>query len=77
VQNTAKFLSVEHIVREHWSTYGRNYYSRYDYEGCESGPAEKMMANLRELASKIQVADIAMICSIIALRHAGGLGGRH
>lgn len=24
---------VEDIVKEHWRIYGRNYYSRYDYEG--------------------------------------------
>jgi len=27
---------VEQIVREHWQTYGRNYYSRHDYEGYDS-----------------------------------------
>ena len=27
------------IVREHWATYGRNYYSRYDYETVDSGAA--------------------------------------
>jgi len=26
-----KLFGVEDIVREHWSTFGRNYYSRYDY----------------------------------------------
>ena len=24
--------SVESLVREHWRTYGRNFYSRHDYE---------------------------------------------
>ena len=28
--------SVAEIVRDHWRTYGRNYYSRHDYEGVES-----------------------------------------
>lgn len=27
-----KFVTVEDIVRQHWSTYGRHYYTRYDYE---------------------------------------------
>lgn len=31
--------SVEQIVREHWQTYGRNYYSRHDYEGVDSDRA--------------------------------------
>ncbi|MEM8807373.1 MAG: alpha-D-glucose phosphate-specific phosphoglucomutase [Cyanobacteria bacterium P01_G01_bin.38] len=39
--------SVEDIVREHWQTYGRNYYSRHDYEGVESDKANTLMGNLR------------------------------
>lgn len=27
-----KLVSVEDIVRQHWTTYGRHYYTRYDYE---------------------------------------------
>lgn len=40
--------SVEDIVREHWKTYGRNYYSRHDYEGVESDRANQLMAHLRQ-----------------------------
>ncbi|HEY9738319.1 MAG TPA: alpha-D-glucose phosphate-specific phosphoglucomutase, partial [Trichocoleus sp.] len=39
--------SVEDIVKEHWRTYGRNYYSRHDYEAVESDPANTLMENLR------------------------------
>jgi phosphoglucomutase len=39
--------SVEQIVREHWLTYGRNYYSRHDYEGVENDKAHSLMENLR------------------------------
>ena len=39
--------SVEDIVREHWQTYGRNYYSRHDYEEVDSGNANTLMDNLR------------------------------
>ncbi|MBD0344724.1 MAG: alpha-D-glucose phosphate-specific phosphoglucomutase, partial [Coleofasciculus sp. Co-bin14] len=39
--------SVEQIVQEHWQTYGRNYYSRHDYEGVDSDRANTLMANLR------------------------------
>lgn len=28
----AKLVTVEDIVRKHWATYGRHYYTRYDYE---------------------------------------------
>jgi phosphoglucomutase len=38
---------VDTIVREHWRRFGRNYYSRHDYEGIDSGVAEKLMADLR------------------------------
>lgn len=27
-----KLVSVADIAREHWATYGRNFFSRYDYE---------------------------------------------
>ncbi len=40
--------SVEAIVTDHWKTYGRNYYSRHDYEGVDSAPAATLMGNLRE-----------------------------
>jgi phosphoglucomutase len=40
--------SVETIVREHWSRFGRNYYSRHDYEGLETKAAEGLMAHLRQ-----------------------------
>lgn len=27
-----RLISVSDVVKEHWATYGRNYFSRYDYE---------------------------------------------
>jgi phosphoglucomutase len=41
-------LSVEAILQDHWRRFGRNYYSRHDYEGVESGAANGLMAHLRE-----------------------------
>jgi phosphoglucomutase len=38
--------SVEQIVQEHWQQYGRNYYSRHDYEGVETSKAQTLIANL-------------------------------
>jgi phosphoglucomutase len=49
-----KKQSVEEIVREHWQTYGRNYYSRHDYEGVDSEPANTLMENLRSLVPTLQ-----------------------
>ncbi|MCW6038687.1 alpha-D-glucose phosphate-specific phosphoglucomutase [Spirulina subsalsa FACHB-351] len=38
--------SVEQIVREHWATYGRNFYSRHDYEEVASEPAQQLITEL-------------------------------
>ena len=38
---------VEQIVREHWRTFGRNFYTRHDYEGIDSAAAEDLMKHLR------------------------------
>jgi phosphoglucomutase len=45
-------VSVEDVAREHWATYGRNFFSRYDYEECESESANKMMEHLRDVIAK-------------------------
>ena len=39
--------SVETIVREHWARFGRNYYSRHDYEAVDAIAATTMMTHLR------------------------------
>jgi phosphoglucomutase len=39
--------SVEAIVRGHWQRYGRNVYSRHDYEGLDSAVANQLYAELR------------------------------
>ena len=41
-----EFIGVDKIVTDHWKTFGRNYYSRYDYEGVDADGANKMMAHL-------------------------------
>jgi len=40
--------SVQDIARQHWTTYGRNYYSRHDYEEVESDAANGLMTALRD-----------------------------
>jgi phosphoglucomutase len=40
--------SVEQILRDHWKQFGRNYYSRHDYEGVDTAAANGLMAHLRE-----------------------------
>jgi phosphoglucomutase len=39
---------VADIVAGHWRQYGRNYYSRHDYEAIKNQPAEELMDALRE-----------------------------
>ncbi|MEA5596339.1 alpha-D-glucose phosphate-specific phosphoglucomutase [Rivularia sp. UHCC 0363] len=46
--------SVEEIVKEHWKTYGRNYYSRHDYEAVETDKANTLMENLRSSLSSMK-----------------------
>jgi phosphoglucomutase len=38
---------VPEIVRQHWAEFGRNYYSRHDYEAIDAGIAETMLSDLR------------------------------
>ena len=38
---------VEQIASEHWARFGRNYYSRHDYEGIDKTGADELMASLR------------------------------
>jgi phosphoglucomutase len=38
---------VDLIVREHWARFGRNFYSRHDYEAVDSAAAARLMAGLR------------------------------
>jgi phosphoglucomutase len=38
---------VEQIVREHWQRYGRNVYSRHDYEDVDAAVAKQIVADLR------------------------------
>lgn len=44
----ARKQSVENIVREHWAKYGRNFYSRYDYEALPTETANGVMSHLRD-----------------------------
>ncbi|MDJ0597935.1 MAG: alpha-D-glucose phosphate-specific phosphoglucomutase [Crocosphaera sp.] len=46
--------SVEKIVRDHWQEYGRNFYSRHDYEEVESGPANELMDRLRSMVGDMK-----------------------
>ena len=42
----ARGLPVADIVRDHWATYGRHYYSRHDYEAIDAAKAQAVMDGL-------------------------------
>ncbi|HIQ07367.1 MAG TPA: alpha-D-glucose phosphate-specific phosphoglucomutase [Thiotrichaceae bacterium] len=44
----AKHDSVENIVRKHWAEFGRNYYSRHDYEAITLEQGQEVMTHLRD-----------------------------
>lgn len=39
-------ISVDALAREHWATYGRNYYARHDYEALPTETADALIAGL-------------------------------
>ncbi len=58
--------SVAKIVAEHWAKYGRNFYSRHDYEGVDAQQAQALMEKLSnkfsQLKGQIFGADIVDYC---------------
>lgn len=42
-----KQCSVAQVVSEHWQQYGRDYFTRHDYEGIDSDSAAEMLAQLK------------------------------
>ncbi|HCM47394.1 MAG TPA: alpha-D-glucose phosphate-specific phosphoglucomutase [Colwellia sp.] len=39
---------VSNIVRNHWAKYGRDYFTRHDYEAVDSADAQEMIRQLKE-----------------------------
>jgi phosphoglucomutase len=44
---------VADIVREHWRTYGRDYYTRHDYEEVDAKAATDLMSRLRDRLGRL------------------------
>ena len=44
-----KKQSVQKIVQDHWRRFGRNYYSRHDYEGIEKESADGVMQHIQTM----------------------------
>ena len=51
--------SVDALVSEHWRTYGRNYYTRHDYEEVDAAAAAKLMSDLKGRLTKLQGSPLA------------------
>jgi phosphoglucomutase len=45
--------SVREVMAQHWRDYGRDYYTRHDYEGVDKTAAEELMADLRARLSDL------------------------
>ncbi|WP_150467060.1 alpha-D-glucose phosphate-specific phosphoglucomutase [Francisella sp. SYW-9] len=46
--------NVDELVADHWQKFGRNFYSRHDYEAIDSDIANEIMSSLRQKVSKLQ-----------------------
>lgn len=49
IANTKK--SVQQLVESHWTKFGRNFFTRYDYEDCDLDSCNKMMQTLENLVT--------------------------
>ncbi|MBA2626391.1 MAG: alpha-D-glucose phosphate-specific phosphoglucomutase [Gemmatimonadales bacterium] len=49
----ARAASVADVMRQHWASYGRNYYGRHDYEGVPTDAANGVMELLRTQLGKL------------------------
>ena len=45
--------SVAQVMADYWATYGRNYYSRHDFEAIDTAKADKLMEELRAKLSTL------------------------
>jgi len=52
-------LSVAKIVEQHWQEYGRNYYTRHDYEAIASDTAKQLMTDLEAKSSTLIGTELA------------------
>jgi len=49
-----KQKSVQQVVMEHWQQFGRNYYTRHDYEGIEIEQADNVFNHLSTLLDTLE-----------------------
>lgn len=49
----ARGRGVADIMKDHWTTYGRNYYARHDYEEIDTESAENLMTRVRSRLTEL------------------------
>uniref|UniRef100_A0A7S0EQS2 phosphoglucomutase (alpha-D-glucose-1,6-bisphosphate-dependent) n=1 Tax=Phaeocystis antarctica TaxID=33657 RepID=A0A7S0EQS2_9EUKA len=47
-------VGVGDVVRQHWREFGRNFYTRYDYEEVDAAKANEIVARLEELGARYE-----------------------
>merc|ERR1712039_199125 len=52
-EEAGKLVSVQDVAEAHWKEFGRNYYTRYDYEGVDKAKAEEMMKAMADMSGKM------------------------
>ena len=50
-------IPADAIVRDHWRRFGRNVYSRHDYEGIDTDQADRLMDELRARLAQLPGSD--------------------
>ncbi|QQA41881.1 alpha-D-glucose phosphate-specific phosphoglucomutase [Pelagovum pacificum] len=50
---------VAQLIADHWTQFGRNYYSRHDYEAVESDLANRLMDDMRTKMSDLPGTEVA------------------
>ena len=54
-----KKCSVSELIENHWKQYGRNYYSRHDYEAIPTNIANKIFDNLSSILQNLKGSNFA------------------
>jgi len=49
-----QLVGVEEVVTQHWRRFGRNFYTRYDYENVDAAAAEEIVERLRAMGSSFR-----------------------
>jgi phosphoglucomutase len=54
-ENEGALISVRDVALDHWKTYGRDYYCRFDYEGLSLEESKQVIDNLNSAIEHFNV----------------------